>query len=157
MAEGFQTQREFELPVGLEKNDEIHRKGIMRAAKGGDILAVQSDMEYREFVARFKGSTMSVQVKPGQAADESNIQMDPVAMQEMGALEIMKAAVLMPLLIVSLGTLEKKGTGGLLLSRNDIKNLHEKDINYLMKFKTEMDNQAGVSGEKSDDPLASQT
>lgn len=163
MAEQPHTTKDFELPVGLYKDGTLYKRGTMRASIANDTLEVFRDNEYQSVLAKIKGGTMKISMQNATALSGGNlptddhdgtIELDPVTMQNMAVLQIQRAVVLMPLLIMSMEGIERKAPDMPVLNRKDIRNMHETDITYLMNFKQEMDKEAGLVGKgESGDPL----
>lgn len=106
---GYQTTKEFELPVGYEKNGEVHKAVTMKAPTAGDIMVLQKDIEFQR-IAKAEFSLNSE---------------NPVDMiGSMGSL-LTLASILVPRLVTQLGTLTK-------VERPDIHNMSVPDVTKLV-------------------------
>lgn len=105
----YLTTKEFELPVGYEKNGEIHKSVTMKAPTAGDIMVLQKDIEFQQ-IAKAGFSLNS----------ESPVDM----IGSMGSL-LTLASILVPRLVIRLGSLQK-------IARPDIHNMSVPDVTKLV-------------------------
>lgn len=150
MSSGNSTVIEFNLPVGFEKDGTTHRSGTMRRPKVRDILDVQKDLELNKARKALRGSMMKVKAD----LQASDVEVDPVIAEDLGALKLLEGTVMLPRLILTLGNLTENSNGQV-VSRVDIGEMHPKDVQYLMELKDQLENPNELpSMEKPSGPLA---
>lgn len=108
MSDTPSTQRAFTLPVGYEKDGTLHKEGIIQVPTAGDIIAIQGDLN----IQKMKSSSDSL--------DSQN----PISMVGGIAALLVIGKVLLPRVIVKLGTLEK-------IDGMDIQNMTSPDVMLL--------------------------
>ena len=131
MSDTPSTQREFTLPVGYEKDGTLHREGIIRVPTAGDIIAIQGDIEIQKMKSK----------------QDSLDSQNPISMVGGMAALLVLGKVLLPRVIVKLGTLER-------IDRTDIEKMASPDVMSLTTMAmTLMGEGVAQSGEQAT-PLA---